>query len=1372
MGGAGYILDDQGTTYDAVADTVEARTISTMQTQGFTFTSLSRYIGLDMGPDHKQICWSWAGTDSNGDPFSSSCDFWLEVGTASVCPSGYALTVVSGQEHCVASNINLRQCSTEPKPDKNRGCNGAMEGNPCNLGTGNKFQIEWDYPGVAGSPLKYGRYYNSDSSTPRGAHHNRWLGTYDRYIVFSWDAGLASVHLGPAHLYAHRQDGRILAYNAGSTITPKDPSTIEKLSQIDPVTWELTMPDGSIEVYKLASTNNIYTDHAHLDSIRFADGQKLTLTYSSGRLSTVSDEFGHKLTFTFDVANNRISKFTDPANKNYTYAYTSGYMTKVTYPDSKFRLYTYGGGSTAGLLTSIIDENGATYASWTYDTATRRALSSQHAGGADAVTFAYNSNGTVTATDSLGSSRTYTLSLIDGALMPESRATGAMSESFTYDAYGLLSSKTDKRGVVASYTHDSRGLETSRTEADGTSVARTITTQWHATLHKPTLVTEPGRTTAYTYDANGNALTRTVSDTATSQSRVWTYTYDSNNRLLTENGPRTDVTDLTTYTYYTCTTGGRCGRLQTIKNALNQITTFNTYNAHGQPLTITDPNGVVTTLTYDFMTRLTSVLRAGETTTITYHPTGLVQRVTLPDTSYVEYTYDNAHRLTQVADGQGNRIAYTLDSRGNRTAESAYDPSNALSRTRTRVFNAVNQLWKELTAAGSVAQTTEVAYDGEDNLVAVDSPLGRSSSYVYDEIGRVEEITDSASGITHLEYDDNDRVTSVIDPKSLVTSYSYSGFGDLLQQVSPDDGTTTSTYDLAGNLATRLDARGELASYSYDSLNRITQIAYGDQTWGFTYDAGANGKGHLTQVSDASGSTTWTYTASGRVASRTQAMGSVSKAVGYGYTGGRLTTITLPSGQVVTYTYTNGRIASVSVGGTTVLSSVLYEPFGPARQWTWGNATLAVRTHDQDGNPTQIDSVGLQTYGYDDALRITSITDAANSNLSQTYGYDLLDRLTSATTLSGSQGWTYDPNGSRVTQTGSAGSTHTISSSSNRVASISGALTRSYSYDSGGNVLSDGASIFVYNDANRMSSATKSGVATTYAYNALGQRVSKTSGGVSRYFVYDESGRLIGEYNSAGAMIQETVWLEDTPVATLRPNGPGVSVFYIHSDHLNTPRRVSRPTDNVIVWRWDSDPFGTQPATEDPDGDSSTFSYNLRFAGQYFDSETGLHYNYFRDYDPATGRYVQSDPIGLAGGLHTYAYVNSSPVSFIDPEGLQQVPARILQHNRWNEPWRQARREFRGEDFDPGNLPPGVYPTPKPWCRIECPDEGGVCKPTPQNGIPVPGKSGCYQVCVDGPFVSDASSPRPSPPPENRGPRDMTRGDWWDLFELVRTLRR
>jgi len=94
-----------------------------------------------------------------------------------------------------------------------------------------------------------------------------------------------------------------------------------------------------------------------------------------------------------------------------------------------------------------------------------------------------------------------------------------------------------------------------------------------------------------------------------------------------------------------------------------------------------------------------------------------------------------------------------------------------------------------------------------------------------------------------------------------------------------------------------------------------------------------------------------------------------------------------------------------------------------------------------------------------------------------------------------------------------------------------------------------------------------------------------------------------------------------------------------------------------VIWRWDSTPFGDSAPNEDPDGDGSTLTLNLRFPGQYYDAESELSYNYYRDYDPATGRYVESDPIGLAAGSITYAYVKSNSVRYVDPTGRLHLVA-------------------------------------------------------------------------------------------------------------------
>jgi RHS repeat-associated protein len=1091
----------------------------------------------------------------------------------------------------------------------------------------------------------------------------------------SFSNGLCSISSGANTLgelpllYASPQLPTPAATLLGFDVTRDDGQVIRFLMQgstiVAPpgITLRLQQSGSGYIVTDTADNVESYNSAGRLLSVTGRAGLAQTVSYDgSNRLSAVTEGFGRTLTLSYDALD-RLQSATDPNQSATQYGYdSSGRLATVTKADGSLRTYVYENASFPNALTGIVDESNNRFSTWTYDSQ-GRAASTTEANGAGATFLTYNLDGSVKVTDAFGAVRTFSygrhgnrnlVTGISGSKCPTCRE----GKATAYNLAGFIVSRSDYNNRVTQYTNDNaRGLETSRTEAYGTPHARTIATQWHATYRLPTQIDEPGKRTTYTHDANGNVLTKTELDTATSTVRTWTYTYNSYGQVLTADGSRTDAADVTTYTYYSCSTGYQCGQVHTITNGLGHVTSYGTYNAHGQPLTITDPNGVVTTLTYDLRQRLTSRTVGSELTSFAYWPTGLLKKATLPDGSYLEYTYDAAHRLTGINDAEGNRIAYTLDAMGNRTAEQLYDPSNALTQTRTRVFNTLNQLWKEIGAAGTANVTTSYAYDNNGNQTGIAAPLGRNTSQTYDELNRLTQVTDPLLGVIQYGYNALDQLISVTDPRSKVTSYSYNALGDLTQQVSPDTGTTTNTYDSGGNLATRTDARSKTATYAYDALNRVTSLAYLDQAISYSYDSGSNQKGRLTQVSDASGATSWTYDPHGRTLSRQQSMG-ITKTLSYAYdANGRLQTLTLPSGNALTYGYTDGKVTSLTLNGaTTILSNVLYQPFGPTMGWTWGNATLAVREYDTDGKVTDIDSAGLKTYGYDDASRITGITDPANASLSQSYSYDLLDRLTSATGTGLNQGWSYDANGNRLSQTGSSSSTYSVASTSNRLTSITGALTRSYSYDNSGNTTSDGTATFIYNDAGRMISATKAGTTATYAINALGQRVKKTASGTSTYFVYDEAGRLTGEYDNSGALIQETVWFGDTPVATLKPNGGGVNVFYIHTDHLNTPRRISRPSDNIIVWRWDGDPFGASAANDDPDNDAQSFVYGLRLPGQHYDSETQLHYNYFRDYDPAKGGYNQSDPIGLEGGINTYAYAQGNPISYSDPLGLETQP--------------------------------------------------------------------------------------------------------------------
>jgi RHS repeat-associated protein len=551
------------------------------------------------------------------------------------------------------------------------------------------------------------------------------------------------------------------------------------------------------------------------------------------------------------------------------------------------------------------------------------------------------------------------------------------------------------------------------------------------------------------------------------------------------------------------------------------------------------------------------------------------------------------------------------------------------------------------------------------NLATITDPLGHSTSNTYDQFGNVTTVVDPNLARTRYYYDVANNLTEVDDPRYSITTYAYDGLNNLLQQVSPDTGMTISAYDAAGNLLTRTDGDGATATYTYDVLNRATQVVYSksgtpSETHIFTYDGGANAKGKLTQVTDPAATTIWTYNSQGRIASKVQQVGSVSRALSYGYNGaGQLSTITTPSGQQIGYIYTNNRVTRITINGQALITGAATEPFGPLALWFWGNGLRMYRDFDNDGRLITWEfrngtSILQKDQSFDLAGRITAITDPSNPAASQTYQYDALDRLTVAQTgspVTRTQQFTYDAVGNRLNATSDSATANLFYDPwTNKLQALVGAI--SANHYNGATALA-----FTYNNANRLVAIQSSGLPlASYAVSALGQRVSKTVGGVTTLFVYDEQGHLLGEYDGSGNLIQETVWLEDLPVATLRPTGTGnptpIAIYYVHADHLGSPRAVTRPADNAIMWQWDNlDPFGANAANENPSG-QGMFKYGMRFPGQYYDSEIGTNYNYFRDYDSTIGRYLQSDPIGLKGGLNTFAYVRGQPIRRLDPLGL------------------------------------------------------------------------------------------------------------------------
>jgi RHS repeat-associated protein len=814
------------------------------------------------------------------------------------------------------------------------------------------------------------------------------------------------------------------------------------------------------------------------------------------------------------------------------------------------------------------------------------------------------------------------------------------------------------------------------------------------------------KTIQATSDSNG---TLGFAAAKSGPARTWQFTYNSAGQLLTRTGPADagGKVESLRLAYYTDTTDSHSiGDLASAINGAGETTVVSQYSKDGLATNIRQPGGQTIRLEYGPRRQLAARTvedssGLAQTTRYYYDDAGQLTRVVAPDGSSIEYVYDAAHRLTELRDGSGNSVHFTLDNLGNVIRQETRGPRGEVVTTTQRTFDALSRLQKE--QRDDQDPGTRYAYDRSGNLTTITDPLGRMTAQAFDAFDRVTAQTlpapaaGAAAPVLGFSYSNQDWLLAVTDPRKLTTRYVVDGLGQQTSTISPDTGAGTTAFDGAGNLDYSIDAAGRKTVYRFDAARRVTQIG----TSTFDYGKEANGaNGRLTTMRDDSGQTVYNYDGFGRLVAKKQSVviGASAKnftlSYTYGSAGtgtGHVATMTYPSGNRIDLTYdSDGRVASLVLaapGATPVkiLADIRYQPFGPVRGRTWGNSSAASpnvyeRGLDLDGRITSYplghpaNSGTLRTLSYDAAGRIsaTKHTGAAGAALlDQRYGYDGLDRLTDFDSASTSQRFQYDANGNRTRATfGAAAYINTISATSNRLASTTGpAPARLNSYDATGNLLGDGTIQYKYGSDGRLSSVVRGGVTTGYRYNGLGQRVVKTgTAGAAAHYVYDEAGRLVGEYDGAGKAIQETVYLGDLPVAVLKPaattagtqGSSTVGIYYAYPDHLMTARVLTRASDNKMVWRWDgADPFGLDQPDENPSR-VGLFTYNPRFPGQVFDKETNNHYNYHRDYDPQIGRYVQSDPIGLAGGISTYGYAGGNPLSFADPTGKIAIPAPVI----------------------------------------------------------------------------------------------------------------
>ena len=679
-----------------------------------------------------------------------------------------------------------------------------------------------------------------------------------------------------------------------------------------------------------------------------------------------------------------------------------------------------------------------------------------------------------------------------------------------------------------------------------------------------------------------------------------------------------------------------------------------TYDANNRISNVTDSVGRQTHFSYDESGEHLIAVEAydGLTTQYSYISGGdqvcehSLQQIKFPDNSHRYFSYDNHGRLeTLSADDNVGLLTFGYNSIGTVTS------TNVIGNVSTFCFDDYGQILKSADALG---RSMQIGLDKERNVKTVTGPIGHTYNYEYDSQGNLVRLIDPNGGITRLSYSsDFNRLSSLIDAKSNLTEYGYDTKGNLTSITYADGSEESWTYDSVGLPISWTNRRGNTIDFSWDVTGRLFQKTLPDgSTFDYTYDA----KGNLAQTSDATGTTTYTYNAQEYLTKIEYPMGQWLQ---FGYdSGGRRSLSLTQLGHRLDYEYdTAGRLSLITDETEATVVAYSYDEVGRLSRKDLGNGVYTIYSYDDAGQLLRIDNHKLDgeflsffEYSYDSrGLRTTMSTNDGN----WLYEYDNLGQLTHAVFASANDAripnqdltYVYDALGNRIQTIENGVITDYVANKLNQYKTVGDTI---YTFDADGNLVEerspDVTTAYSYDDENRLIAVTRGPDEWAYTYNALGQRVANTKNGVSTFNIIDPVGlgNLVGEYDESGEMVNGY----DYGFGLVSHNTTEVTNFYTF-DALGNTSELTNITGNILN-SYSYEPFGAVLYQ------SESLSNPFQFVGEFGVMMEGHDLSFMRArvYDPSTGRFTQSDPIGVSGGINLLKYSMNNPIIYIDPNGL------------------------------------------------------------------------------------------------------------------------